>query len=89
MHQGGTLEIGVGHDPVISVDLPHTIRFARVLAPLLHNGQLKIYRLPVGADPARLPRVIANPGKVGSLALFSVVVADTNPLQSIVPAPAW
>jgi len=89
MHKGGTLEIGITHDPMISADLPHTIRFARVLAPLLHSGQLKIYRLPLGVEPARLPRVIANPGKIDGLALFSIAVADTNLLQSIVSTPAW
>jgi hypothetical protein len=50
---------------------------------------LKLFRLPANADPARLPRVIANPGKAGGLALFSTTIVDTSPLQTLVPPPAW
>ena len=89
MHQGGKLDIGLDREPLVSTDQPHTIRFARILAPHLHSGHLKLFRLPSGIDPAGLSRVAANPGKASSLALFTAIVSDSNPLQTVVSLPAW
>jgi ATP-dependent helicase YprA (DUF1998 family) len=89
LHHGGTLEIGLASEPVISTNQPHTIRYARILAPHVQSRRLKLFRLPVSADPARLPRVISNPGKADGLALFSTAIVDTSPLQTLVSPPAW
>jgi RAD3-like DEAD/DEAH box helicase/helicase-like protein/uncharacterized protein DUF1998 len=89
LHKGGKLEIGVANVPIISAEIPHSIRFARILAPHLHDGSLSLFRLPAEIEVTRLPRVILNPGRLDSLALFSTTVADTNPLVALVPIPAW
>jgi len=89
LHRGGTLEIGLAHEPTITIDQPHSIRYGRILAPHVHSGRLKLFRAPVTADPARSVRVLINPGKAASQALFSATIVDTNPLQTLVPPTAW
>ncbi|HVU16613.1 MAG TPA: DEAD/DEAH box helicase [Candidatus Didemnitutus sp.] len=86
---GGRLELGLANLPHISVDSPASVRLARLLSPFLHDGRLALYRLKGGVDPTRLPRVIVDPSMASSLALFSNVVSDSNPLGQLVPAIAW
>lgn len=86
---GGHLELGLANLPHVNADSPASVRLARSLAPFVHDRRLILYRLLGGVDATRLPRVIVDPGTASSLALFSNIVSDSNPLGQLVPAPAW
>ncbi len=89
MTAGNTLEIALPEPPLIHADFPNSIWIAERLKTCMEDGFLKLSRLPAGFDPRQWPRVVVNPGKMGSRAFFSTTLATDGFLDLPLPIPLW
>jgi ATP-dependent helicase YprA (DUF1998 family) len=89
MARGNTFEIGLRQPPVVSVDFPNSVYLAKWLEPCLHDGNLKVWRLPKDFDNSIWPRLILDPGREQSRTYFCRTGLIAGFLDLPLSVPAW
>lgn len=89
MTSGRRLELALLAAPNVGDNHPASLAAAKWLEPCLDAGHLKLFKLPPNFDALNWPRLILNPGKDSSRALFTRTGLTTAFLKQPLALPLW